>query len=178
MRSYESDYKYFSKLPETTYPNDYVYDTPYRENPSRIPTGSMIYPSAAVRHRNPQVLINPKPYDVEDRDTGYRYQIPQYPPYIYWYPNPVECRDTCGMKVCESYNRRMNDYKMCQFCQTLKTPQCWDRNTQKCTKCPRNKALGSCEDSFGSPNPNGWMQSNVAPINPKYTGCKNTAVKR
>jgi hypothetical protein len=85
----------------------------------------------------------------------------------------MECRDTCGTNVCNRYYKRMNDYRMCQFCQDLKHPQCWDSKHQRCVPCSREIALARCEDRFGCANPNGWMQDRVAPINPKYTGCKN-----
>lgn len=171
--NYEADYAYFSRLPETTFPNDYVYDTPYQENPKNQLSGSMDSWGPLRRHRTPQILVQPKPVEYDDEDSGYSYQIPNYPPYVYWYPNPMECRDTCGTTVCNGYFKKMNDYRMCQFCQDLKHPQCWDSKTQRCVPCPRDQALGRCEDRFGCANPNGWMQDRVAPINPKYTGCKN-----
>ncbi len=131
-------------------------------------TGNMGYPYYV--QRVPQVLPNPKPTSVEVGD--YSYQIPKYPPYLYWYPNPVECADSCGAAVCNAYGKKMNDYRMCQRCQSMKTPQCWNASAQKCQPCRPEKALTSCEDQFGCANPTGWLQSRGAPINPKYTGCR------
>lgn len=137
------------------FPNDYVYDTHY--NP-----------------KLPRVLVEPKPVEYDDRATGFNYHIPSYPPYVYWYPNPMECSDVCGERVCNAYDRRMNDYRMCEYCQSMKVPQCWDKRAQQCVSCPQGQALRRCVDTYGCANPHngGWMQDRVAPINPKYTGCK------
>lgn len=174
--SYPYGYQHLSgSLPQTHYPWDSVYDTRYQavQHPKyRDGVGNMEYPYFVRRHRIPTVFTNPKPVSYDDADSGYSYQIPQYPPYIYWYPNPEECRDVCGADKCEAYYRRVNNYRMCQFCQTLKTPQCWNAGKQQCEKCRPEQALSRCEDRFGSYNPNGWMQDRVAPINPKYTGCQ------
>lgn len=161
------------RLPDVHFPWDAVYDVQYQHdvrNPKYQYYGNMSYPYFVRRHRIPSVLANPKPTEVEHGD--YSYQIPQYPPYVYWYPNPVECRDTCGEQMCGAWAKRMNDYRMCQMCQNLKSPQCWDAARQRCTPCRPEQALARCEDRFGCANPNGWMQDRVAPINPKYTGCR------
>lgn len=163
-----------SRMPQTHYPWDSVYDSRYQldiQHPKYRWYGNMEYPYFVRRHRIPKVFTEPKPQWIEN-DDGYTYQIPAYPPYVYWYPNPVECRDACGSATCNAYFKRMNDYRMCQFCQNLKTPQCWNPGRQRCEACPPEQALSRCEDNFGCRNPNGWMHDNVPPINPKYTGCQ------
>jgi hypothetical protein len=170
----EEYYAYFSQVPQT----NYVYDTPYQEMPARQPTGLMDFPrepSLPRRHRLPQVMVKSKSQEYDGyRLTGYNYQISQHSPYIYWYPNPMECRDLCGTRTCDRHYKRMNDYRMCRFCQSLKNPQlrCWDAKEQRCTQCTTSEAGKRCEDLFGCANPNGWMQDRVAPIDPKYTGCR------
>jgi hypothetical protein len=173
--SYPYGHPYLSsRLPQTHYPWDSVYDTRYQrdvQHPKYQWHGHMEYPYYVRRHRIPKVFTEPKPIEFAS-PNGYSYQIPQYPPYVYWYPNPVECRDACGTKVCEEYHRRMNNYRMCKFCQTLKRPMCFDPRRQSCVPCRPEQALARCEDNFGCRNPNGWMHDNVEPINPKYTGCQ------
>lgn len=163
-----------SRLPQTMYPWDSVYDMQYQhdvQNPKYQYYGNMEYPYFVRRHRMPLVFANPKPREVAH--GPYSYQIPQYPPYVYWYPNPTECRDTCGSAICDAYYKRMNDFRGCQLCQNLRGgPQCWDAKNQRCRKCRPEEALERCEDQFGCRNPDGWLQDNVAPINPKYTGCR------
>lgn len=161
------------RLPDTHFPWDAAYDVQYQfdvRNPKYQYYGNMEYPYFVRRHRTPQVLPRVKPVSVEHGD--YTYQIPQYPPYVYWYPNPLECRDTCGEEMCNAYGKRMNDYRMCQMCQNLKVPQCWDSGKQRCVACRPEHALARCENQFGCANPNGWVHDRVAPINPKYTGCR------
>ena len=102
------------------------------------------------------------------------HKVPEYPPTIYWYPNPMECEDVCGKKVCNKYYRQLNNYRMCQICQSQKTPMCWNPNAQRCEMCSPEQAWESCSDRFGAQNPNGWLHANTGPINPKYTGCQNT----
>jgi hypothetical protein len=154
-------------MPNTTYPNSYVYDTPYMENPERHGTWTI-----PTQDRMPHKFVRPKQNDGYSYPSDFYYQVPQIPPYVYWYPNPVECRDVCGTNVCDHFARRLNNYKMCQFCQNLKTPQCWDAKNQMCTPCPRSQALQTCENQYGCANPNGFPHARVAPIDPKYTGCK------
>ena len=169
------DYRYFFMLPgPSTFPNDYIYDAPYEEVPKNVPTGVTDIPNQPRRHRLPDILVKTKPQNYKAKKTGFYYQIPQYPPYVYWYPNPMECRDVCGTKVCNDYFKRMNDYRMCRFCQNLKDPQCWDSKLQRCVTCNQSQALKRCEDQYGCQNPNSYLgwQDNGAPINPKYTGCK------
>lgn len=157
-------------------PTNYPWDSTYEPYPNPVTpkyqvNGNMEYPYWVRRHRNPKVFSDPKPIEYSD-PSGYTYQIPEYPPYVYWYPNPMECRDSCGTKVCNEHYRRVNNYRMCQRCQSLKKPMCWNSEAQKCVACSPRQALSPCEDSFGCRNPNGWLQSNVAPIDPKYTGCR------
>lgn len=102
------------------------------------------------------------------------HKVPEYPPTIYWYPNPMECEDVCGRKVCNQYYRKLNNYRMCQICQSQKTPMCWNPDAQRCDMCSPEQAWESCSDRFGAQNPNGWLHANTGPINPKYTGCQNT----
>ena len=174
--SYQYGHQYLtSKLPQTQYPWDSVYDTRYQrdiQHPKYKWNGNMEYPYFVRRHRIPKVFTEPKPIAYKDYNSGYSYQIPQYPPYVYWYPNPVECRDACGADKCDAYYKRMNDYRGCQRCQTLKIPKCWNSTTQRCESCSPEKALSRCEDNFGCRNPNGWVHDNVAPINPKFSGCQ------
>lgn len=135
--------------------------------------GSNLYPfgirSPALNV--PTVLPNPRPRDYSP-SQGFVYQNYTYPPMIYWYPNPRECEDICGGDVCNQYYRKMNDYRMCQLCRSLRPGQCWDRQKQACRPCRPRERWTSCEDSLGCVNPNGWVNDNVAPVNPKYTGCK------
>lgn len=123
----------------------------------------------------PLVYLSSRPSSYEN-DYGYKFEVPKYPPPIYWYPNPLECKDVCGSRVCDAYYRRLNDYRMCQQCQSLKTPMCWNSDKQQCVGCRGEKALASCEDRFGAQG-NGWLQTNVGPVNPKYTGCVNVGLR-
>lgn len=162
-----------SRLPQANWPWDSVYDTAYQSdinNPNYRHYGTMEYPYSVRRQQVPLVYVNPRPSSYET-DSGYGFNIPNYPPAIYWYPNPTECEDTCGPQVCNAYYKRANDYRMCNVCQTLKKPMCWDPRSQRCVDCAPEQALESCEKRFGSTNPNGWPHARVAPINPKYTGC-------
>lgn len=165
-------------LPQTQYPYDGVYDNKYQQNirdPSFKWYNNMEYPYYVQRHRIPQVFTEPKP-DFKVKD-GYFYSINNYPPYVYWYPNPLECRDACGEKVCNEYYRRLNNYNNCQRCQLSRgyngMPMCFDSRTQKCVDCSPGQALANCEDTFGCGNPQSWPHGRVPPQNPLYTGCKN-----
>ena len=131
------------------------------------------------RQRIPRVAFNPKPVSYQAAN-GFAYQIPQYPPYIFWYPNPVECRDVCGKQVCDSYYKAMNDNRNCQRCQRKDPPQCWDSKADVCVDCPRATALASCNsrNTYGCANPRGFPHSDGAPINPLYTGCKLCSQKK
>jgi hypothetical protein len=127
--------------------------------------------------------VEPKPVGVEHGhgckcESCVRYRVPEYPPTIYWYPNPMECEDVCGRQVCNRYYRQLNDYRMCQVCQSQKTPMCWNPNAQRCEMCSPEHAWESCSDRFGAQNPNGWLHANTGPINPKYTGCQNVTTQK
>lgn len=164
-----------ASIPQTQYPYDSVYDTQYQENiihPKYRWYGNMEYPYFAQRHRQPKVYTRPKPS--LRYDNGHAYTIPSYPPYVYWYPNPLKCRDTCGDDICNAYFQKINNYRNCRRCQNQKTPKCWDPKFQKCVACPPEIALESCSSRkrFGCANPNGWDQGPTQPINPIYTGCK------
>lgn len=163
-------------LPQTHYPYDAVYDAQYQRNvrhPKYRYYGNMEYPYWVQRHRMPKVFTEPKPRSY--KWNGFKYQIPPYPNYVYFYNNPNECRDLCGLDVCNEYFRRKNNYLNCKRCQNVKFPgpMCWDPNKQRCITCPVRQALSRCEDNFGCGNPLGSPHDNVPPINPKYTGCQN-----
>lgn len=163
-------------LPETHYPYDAVYDARYQRNvrdPRYKYHGNMQYPYYVQRHRTPKVFTEPKPRSY--KWNNYSYHIPSYPPYVYYQPNPIKCRDACGTDVCNEYFRRLNNYNNCRRCQLVKSPgpMCWSPTTQRCVSCPPEQALSRCQDSFGCGNPNGGVHDNVAPINPLYTGCQN-----
>lgn len=162
-----------NQLPQTHWPWDAAHDTKYQrdiQNPNYAHYAQPAYPYWVRRHRAPTVFSQPKP--VGRRANGYTFQIPPRSPYVYWYPNPVECSDACGTEVCVEYQRRLNNYKMCQMCQSLKKPMCYSAQKQQCVPCAPEQALSSCEENYGCRNPNGWVHNNVAPINPKYTGCQ------
>lgn len=166
------------RLPQATFPWDAARDSRYQAdiaNPNYRHYGNNAYPYSVRRQQTPVVFYNPRPKEY-DAGNGFTFNVPEYPPPIYWYPNPVECEDACGAPVCNAYYRRLNNYRMCQVCQSLKRPMCWDPQAQQCVGCTPEHALDSCEDRFGSRNPNGWMHSNVGPINPKYTGCLNSGL--
>ncbi len=160
-------------LPQTMYPYDSVYDNTYQSNirhPKYRWYGNMEYPYFVRRHRIPKVFTEPKP--TFTKANGFYHQIPSYPPYIYWYPNPTKCRDACGEAVCNEYFRRMNNYNMCQRCQTTDPPSCWNPKIQRCVPCNPETALEDCKQTYGCANPNGWPHRKVAPQNPLYTGCQ------
>jgi hypothetical protein len=111
-------------------------------------------------------------------DSGFNdvfFQLPDNGPYLYWYPNPTECRDVCNPKRCNEYYTQLNNYNNCNRCQLNPgRPMCWNPKTQQCYKCSQKKAMKSCTkpSAYGTPNPNGWPHREVGgPINPKYTGC-------
>lgn len=166
--------------PETLYPYDGLYDKKYqaaRGNPKYQHYGSMDYPHYVQRHNQPQVYFNPKPVlkvNMSNPKAVLYNEIPPYPNYIYWYPNPVECRDTCGNKVCDAYYEKANNYRNCMRCQRKDPPQCWSSQAQQCVNCPPEQALTACSSRvrYGMPNPNGELHADVAPQNPLYTGCK------
>jgi hypothetical protein len=162
--------------PEPQYPYDALFDQQYQaasKKPYTKYSGSNDYPYYAQRHRAPHTYYDPKPTKYHHTD-GYEYKIPKYPPYMYWYPNPVECRDTCGKQVCDSYHNALNNYTNCRRCQRNDPPQCWDESKQMCSECLPEQALSSCQSRsrYGCPNPRGFPNADVPPINPKYTGCK------
>lgn len=180
---YESAYQYYISFlngsnPNVQYPYDAQFDSKYQNdvvNPTySTNVGEMNYPYYVQRHRSPEVFYDPKPTKYYNPVDNHIYQIPQYPPYMYWYPAPSECRDTCGKKVCDSYYKAMNDNRNCQRCQRKDPPQCWDSQIESCVDCPRSTALASCNsrNSYGCANPRGFPHSDGAPINPMYTGCK------
>lgn len=166
--------------PQTTFPYDAAYDPTYQQdrvNPQYRYYQHYEYPAWVQRHNPPKVtsqnFVNPKP--VTYTLDGYEYKIPAYPPYMYWYPNPIDCKDVCGKQVCDNYYKRRNDFYNCQRCQLVQSPgpMCWNSNLQKCVPCSREKALAPCEETYGCANPNGFPHNKVAPINPLYTGCTN-----
>lgn len=159
------------RLPQSDYPWEPVYDNRWSLDASDWFGSSLEYPYYLRRHRVPKVFVRPKPHEVT-APGGRTYRVADYPPYVYWYPRPVECEDACGQATCDRYYRRLNDYRMCQFCQSLREPQCWDASAQRCVRCPPGVALRPCEDQFGCRNPNGWFHTRVPPQNPKYTGCR------
>lgn len=165
-----------SKLPETQYPYDSVYDSRYQHD-IKHPNNqhqNMEYPHWVQRHRMPMVFTERKPRSY-NTTTGYSYQVYPYPPYQYFYHNPRKCRDTCGGRSCQKYFKKLNNYNNCKRCQLIKRPgpMCWDPKAQRCVSCSHNKALTRCEDTFGCKNPQGFPHGNIRPINPLYTGCKN-----
>jgi hypothetical protein len=167
-----------ARIPRATFPWDAARDSRYQadiENPNYRHYGTQEYPYAVRRQQTPMIFMNSRPSEYAGAN-GLTYHVPQYPPSIYWYPNPTECEDVCGKKKCKEYYRRLNNFRMCQMCQSLKDPMCWDPQAQKCIGCTPEQALESCENRFGAKNPNGWMQANVGPINPKYTGCHNAGL--
>ncbi len=166
--------------PEPTYPADALYDGTYQTdnmNPKYQYYGNMEYPQTVQRQNVPLVYYNPKPnlyVDASDPSSLYYYTIHPYPPYVYWYPNPNECRDVCGNKVCEDYYNQMNNYRNCTRCQKNDPPQCWSSKKQQCVNCPPEKALEGCHlrTRYGIPNPNGELHADLPPQNPLYTSCK------
>lgn len=177
--SYPYGYPHLSaSIPQTHYPLDSVYDNRYQKdvrNPKYRWFGNMEYPYFVQRHRQPKVFTEPKPkYTIHN---GYYYSVNSYPPYTYWYPNPMKCRDACGEKVCNEYFRRLNNYNNCKRCQLSRgyngLPMCFDPKSQQCVECTPEQALENCEDRFGCANPQGWPHARVPPQNPLYTGCKN-----
>lgn len=178
---YSAPYPYYIPFlnggnPQTMYPYDALYDQKYQmqnSDPKYQYYGNMEYPYYVQRHRSPHVYFDPKPTKYW-HSNGFQYRIPPYPPYIYWYPNPVECRDVCGNNVCDAYYNAMNNYRNCKRCQQKDPPQCWDSTSQKCTDCPPEEALEGCQlrTRYGCANPRGFPHADVPPINPKYTGCK------
>lgn len=175
--SYPHGYSHIQgTLPETQYPYDSAYDHTYQRDIRHSKYryyGNMEYPHWVQRHNMPQVYTDHKPRSYTN--NGYKYAIPPYPPYLYFYPNPVECRDACGKNTCDKYYYRLNNYNNCKRCQLVKSPgpMCWSSQKQQCVACPREQALSRCEDSYGCGNPNGFPHDNVGPINPLYTGCQN-----
>ncbi len=163
--------------PQTMYPYDSVYDNKYMtdvSHPKYKYFGNMEYPYWVQRHNRPQVFTNPKPTSWS-KNEGFVHKISNYPPNIYWYPNPTECRDACGGKRCGNYYQQKNDFLNCQRCQLVKYPgpMCWDRTKQMCVKCPKEQALAPCEQSYGCSSPLGFPNQSTPPINPLYTGCAN-----
>lgn len=162
-------------IPQTHYPYDSVYDTEYQSvimHPKYRWYGNMEYPYHVRRQRVPKVFTRPKPNYY--KYNNYYYQIPNYPPYVHWYPNPMLCRDTCGDAICNEYFRRINDYRNCLRCQMNRgKPMCWSPEKQDCVDCPPEEALAKCNsrDRFGCANPNGFPHADVPPVNPIYTGC-------
>jgi hypothetical protein len=143
---------------------------------SNRPLGNLPYGTYPFGIRSPalnvpEVLPRARPLEYS-ASQGFVYQNYAYPPMMYWYPNPRECEDVCGGDVCNQYYRKKNDFRMCQVCQSLKKPMCWDSSKQQCVNCPKRQAMASCTDTHGCVNPNGWVNDNVGPVNPKYTGCK------
>jgi hypothetical protein len=183
---YEASYQYYTAFlnggnPNPQYPYDAMYDRKYQKvvlNPSYKYYGDatdgrqMNYPYYVQRHRAPSVYYNSKPYTTTAVSPDYR--IPDAQPYMYWYPNPVECEDTCGKDVCNAYYKAMNDNRNCQRCQRKDPPQCWDSENETCIDCPRRVALASCNsrNTYGCANPRGFPNADSAPINPVYTGCQ------
>ena len=174
-------YPYLSNsIPQTQYPYDSVYNTTTTTNhhqrnithPKYQFYGNMEYPYYVRRQRIPKVYTRPKPSF--SKYGNHYYQIPGYPPYIYWYPNPLKCRDTCGDRICNAYFRKINDYRNCRRCQNQKVPKCWNPVKQQCVSCPPQQALENCSSRsrFGCANPNGWQMADTSPVNPIYTGCK------
>ena len=189
-KPYRASYPYYiphlnGGNPQTMYPYDAVYDQKYQGqnmDPRFQYYGNMEYPQSVQRHRMPYVYYNPKPklyVDTTNPGAAHYYDIPPYPPYVYWYPNPMKCRDICGNKICDAYFRQINNYRNCTRCQRKQTPQCWSPEAQECVQCAPEEALASCAslDRYGSPNPNGQMHANVPPQNPLYTGCKLSRFK-
>jgi hypothetical protein len=166
--------------PEPMYPSDALYDGTYQTdnmNPKYQYYGNLDYPQTVQRQNQPLVYYNPKPVlkvDATDKSSILYYESPKYPPYVYYYPNPVECKDVCGNKICDAYYNKMNNYRNCRRCQMKSTPQCWCPRTQTCVNCPPEKALTSCASRtrYGMPNPNGALQADVPPQNPLYTSCR------
>lgn len=156
--------------PETLYPYDSMYDKKYQH------FGSMDYPYYVQRHNAPQVYFNPKPLlkvDATNPRAILYNEIPPYPNYIYWYPNPMKCQDVCGNKVCDAYYEKANNYRNCMRCQRKDPPQCWSSKFQQCINCPPEHALTPCASRtrYGMPNPNGELHADVSPQNPLYNGC-------
>lgn len=180
---YQASYPYYVShvkggYPERQYPYDALLDQKYQYdnlNPRYQYYGNMGYPYSAQRHRAPQVYYDPKPTLFHHASSGHEYKIPPYPPYIYWYPNPKECRDVCGNKVCDEYHEQLSNYRNCRRCQRKDPPQCWDPSSQMCVECPPEQALENCASryNYGCANPNGYQHADVPPINPLYTGCKS-----
>lgn len=166
--------------PQTTYPYDSKYDAKY-DPMYQLYHKKRAYPAWVQEHNPPYVFaqsfVDPKPktYSVNVGPNNIEFNVADYPPYSYFYPNPLECEDVCGGRVCDKYYRKRNDFYNCQRCQLVQTPgpMCWSSKLQKCVKCSREEALSPCEDRYGCANANGFPHNRVEPINPKYTGCSN-----
>lgn len=166
--------------PEPMYPSDALYDGTYQKdvmNPQYQYFGTMNYPYTVQRQNVPYVYYNPKPnlyVDFSNPSSALYYNIPPYPPYVYWYPNPQTCADVCGNKICDKYYEQMNNYRNCKRCQLNDPPQCWSSSKQQCVNCPPEQALESCSSRrrYGMPNPNGEIHADVPPQNPLYTNCR------
>lgn len=171
--------------PQTEFPYDAAYDPTYQYDtvfPQYKYFKHHEYPSWVQEHNPPHVFaqsfVDPKPRSItiaNNNNESVEYSVNEYPPYSYFYPNPLECEDVCGQKICNNYYKKRNDYYNCKRCQLIQSPgpMCWNSNLQKCVKCPKEKALEPCENKFGCANANGFPHNRVEPINPKYTGCAN-----
>ena len=115
-------------------------------------------------------VVRPRYYYTEDLV----YDVNMYKPNMYWYPNPLGCRDVCGGPVCDVYEEKLRNYRMCRQCQLQNPPKCWSPKDQKCVKCPLSEAWRDCQssDRYGCRNLRGYLHRNTRPINPKYTFCK------
>ena len=79
------------------------------------------------------------------------------------------CDNICGVKMCNTFRKRHDDYTQCKRCQ-LKG-KCWSPYQKRCIDCSHNNAFKSCERKYGCLNPRGSEFANVAPINPMLTNC-------
>lgn len=166
---YAGAYGFKSFLPNPNQDKEFFDDSMSMDRTDRYP-----FPYTVRRHRVPQVFMNPKPTKFFNAATGYKYQIPQYPNFLYWYPGDTLCSDVCGEKICNKYYNDLNNYRNCQRCQMKDPPQCWSPKMQTCVDCPRHIALGACQsrERYGCGG-NTWPMADTEPQNPMLTGCRN-----
>lgn len=103
-------------------------------------------------------------------NSGVTYQIPRYPPLVYYHHNPETVIDKCGYDIANKYNKQLELYRMCQKCK--QDQYCYDPINNQCIKCSYKELNKSCEEKFGCKHPNSQIYQNVAPVNPRFNGCK------
>lgn len=79
------------------------------------------------------------------------------------------CDNVCGVKMCNRYRERIDNYNHCKRCQVQ--GKCWSPYQSRCTDCSYAQSQKPCENKYGCLNPKGSEFANVPPIDPMFTGC-------